>query len=288
VKALFENIPSESGSSFAYRVFRWTHFPFNWHFHPEIELTLIVRGTGQRFVGDNISAFKEGDLVLLGPDLPHTWMSQPDKRRTSQSVVIQFRREFLGQSFFDGAREMSSVARLLDRSARGICFVGPTRDRIARVMEQMEELSPLRRLIKLLESLDELARAQTTTTLSSEGFRPTLKLHEQKRIDAVSIFLNRQFVRPIDLAEAAEVARLSPRAFTRFFRRATGKTFTDYVNELRVGRACQLMLQSDKNISTIAYDAGFGNLSNFNRRFIRIKGVNPRHFRRSYQPKSQP
>jgi len=156
------------------------------------------------------------------------------------------------------------------------------------VMEQMEELSPLRRLIKLLESLDELARAQTTTTLSSEGFRPTLKLHEQKRIDAVSIFLNRQFVRPIDLAEAAEVARLSPRAFTRFFRRATGKTFTDYVNELRVGRACQLMLQSDKNISTIAYDAGFGNLSNFNRRFIRIKGVNPRHFRRSYQPKSQP
>jgi AraC-like DNA-binding protein len=286
VKALFENIPSESGSSFAYRVYRTTHFPFNWHFHPEIELTLIVRGAGQRFVGDNISPFNEGDLVLLGPDLPHTWMSQPDKRRASQSVVIQFRWEFLGQSLFDGAPEMSSTTRLLDRSARGLHFSGPIRDRIARAMEQMEELSPFRRLIKLLESLDDLARAPAPAVLSSEGFRPTLKLDERKRIDAVSIFLNRQFVRPIGLSEAAAVARLSPRAFTRFFRRATGKTFTDYVNELRVGRACQLMLQSDKNISTIAFDAGFGNLSNFNRRFMRIKGVSPRQFRRSYQLKS--
>lgn len=282
MKALFENVPRGTEISFAYRIFRRTRFPFNWHFHPEIELTLIRRGRGRRFVGDNIEPFAEGDLVLIGENLPHTWMSDADERATSESIVIQFRREFLGREFFERVPEVANARRLLERAARGLRFSGSARSRTAATMSRMEHRSPLERLTDVLGILGDLAGERSAAPLSSASFQPSPQQLDRKRVHAVCDFLNREFARPITLDEAAAVAKLSASGFSRFFFGATGKTFTGYLTELRIGRACQLLLQTDKNIATIAYDAGFENLSNFNRRFQKVKRMTPREFRKAY------
>jgi AraC-like DNA-binding protein len=284
MKASLEKIQSPPASSFAFRRFEVAGFPFNWHFHPEIELTLIERGRGQRFVGDDISTFSPGDLVLLGSNLPHTWMSESGgrRKRRSASSVIQFRPDFLGPAFFSAA-EMQHVKWLLERAGRGLQFSGVVRDRAAAAMMEMADAPPLRRLTLLLESLDRLAGARGGKFLCSAGYAPQVSASQQLRISQVYGWLNQNFTRPIRLSEAAERVHLSESAFTRFFQRATGRRFTEYLNQLRVGRACELMIEHDWKITTIAAEAGFENLSHFNRTFRKLKQMRPREFRRAHR-----
>jgi AraC-like DNA-binding protein len=149
-------------------------------------------------------------------------------------------------------------------------------------MHAMEKQAPLRRLTLLLEVLDTLAHDHRARPLSSPGFRPAVANWDQKRITRVCDLLNREFTRPIKLAEAADMVHLSASAFARFFQRATGKHFTAYLTELRIGRACELMIETEKKIATIAHESGFENLSHFNRTFQRSKRATPREFRRAH------
>jgi AraC-like DNA-binding protein len=284
-KAFFESIEPAPDTSFAYKHFPVPSFPFHWHFHPEIELTLIIRGRGRRFVGDNIAPFGEMDLVLLGSNLPHTWRSDDEPRPKPagcHSIVIQFRPDFLGSALSGPMKEMRAIAELLGRARLGFQFVGHVRDQTAEAMHAMEELAPLGRLTMLLEILDRLAHDDRARALSSPGFRPAVADWDQKRITRVCDLLNREFTRPIKLAEAADLVHLSASAFARFFQRATGKHFTAYLTELRVGRACELMIETEKKIATIAHESGFENLSHFNRTFQRSKGSTPREFRKAH------
>jgi AraC-like DNA-binding protein len=283
---LFESIALEPDSSFACKQLRSTAFPFKWHMHPELELTLIIRGRGSRFVGDDISPFADNDLVLLGSDLPHTWQSDDRnarrRRGDCQAIVIQFRKDLLGVVGYS-LEEFRPIYELLERAARGLKFGVRSREVVACLMHTMQTLSPLKRLTSLIEILDHLAQDRQARPISSAGFQPKMARKDQKRVTQVCGLLNDQFTRPIKLAELAEVAGLSESAFARFFMRATGKHFTAYLTELRIGRACELMIETEKKIATIAMESGFENLSHFNRTFRREKNTTPREFRRAHQ-----
>lgn len=282
MKARIERVSPGAEASFICRRRTDPRFGFFWHVHPEIELTLIVRSRGRRFVGDSIEPYEDGDLVLLGSNLPHTWDSDPRRRGPHEAVFCQFSESFLGSDFLRSP-EMAPTRRLLDRAGRGLRFSGRTQRAVSRRMEGMDRLAGLARLAALLEVLDLLARSRDVRPLSSREFVPTLRRGDAGRIDRVCRVLNERCTGRITLAEAAAAAHLSIPAFSRFFRRKTGRTLVAYLNELRTGLACRELVESERSISDIAFDSGFNNLSNFNRRFLELKGMSPRAFRRQFQ-----
>ena len=282
MQAFFEKI-SASGQSFVVRERVDPAFDFRWHFHPEFELTFIAQSSGQRFVGDSIERYRDGDLVLLGPNLPHTWMSDAAAAKTPKhrAIYAQFLSDFAGSEFFEKP-ELAAVARLLERAAQGLRFTGKTQLAAARLMPELFAASGLQQLLKLLEILDLLARSKDATPLSSKTYAPSLKRRDERRIDDVCRFIHENIAQPIEQPEAARRAHLSVSAFSRFFKKSLGRTFSEYVNELRVGQACRLLIESDKSIAEIAFGAGFENLSNFNRRFRALKKISPREYRRKF------
>jgi AraC-like DNA-binding protein len=281
MKARIERVSPGGAASFLCRRRIDPRFGFYWHAHPEIELTLIVRSRGRRFVGDSIEPYEDGDLVLVGPNLPHTWDSDPRRSGRHEALFCQFSGSFLGEDFLH-APELAAVRRLLDRSAQGLRFTGRTQKAAARRMEGMDRLQGLGRLAALLEVLDLLARSREVRPLSSPEFVPSLRRGDAGRIDRVCRMLNERCTERITLAEAAAEAHLSIPAFSRFFRRKTGRTLVAYLHELRTGLACRELIETERPVSDIAFDSGFNNLSNFNRRFRSLKGMSPREFRRQF------
>lgn len=282
MQALFEKIQPQ-GQSFLVKERSDPQFEFRWHYHPEIELTWIVESHGTRFVGDDLARYGPGDLVLLGPNLPHTWQSEETSRlKKHRALYTQFRSDFLGETFFS-TPELASVRRLMESAERGLRFGGKTVPAAGALLEKMVGASGVRRVTLLLELLDLLAQARSITPLSSRAFAPALNRADQNRIDSVCRFINERFTEGVAQPEVARVAHLSVPAFSRFFKRSLGRTFTAYVNELRIGHACQMLIESDKSVAEICYASGFENLSNFNRRFLTLKKTGPRDFRRRYQ-----
>ena len=279
MRARRQKITHPDQSSFTYRQKSVARLPFDWHFHPEHELTLITRSSGTRYVGDASEEYDDGDLVLLGPNLPHTWDSTTSRRaiRQHRAVFAQFGADFLGERFL-AAPELRSVAQLLERSARGLVFSGESARRSSAQLLAMAELSGLDRLVALLAVLERLARDGEARAIVSEGYSPPRR-DEHRRIDRVIRFVHDRVRGELAQTAVAEFAGLSPAAFSRFFRRAVGKTFVEYVGEVRIGHAARLLIETDLSVLDIAYESGFRNLSNFNRRFRRLKGKSPREFR---------
>jgi AraC-like DNA-binding protein len=284
VRARIEKLLPPATASFIYRIKREPSFGIYWHYHPEYQLTLVRRGQGKRFVGDDISRFKAGDLVLTGPNLPHMWCSSrahDSSRLPHEAIIIQFPETIFGGQFLD-LPEMSAVRRLLERSAQGIRFANSVHGKIAPRMIRMGRRRGLARLIELLEILRILSQAPVDRVLSSKAVIPAVGFADRERIDRICRHVAENSMRPIVLAQAASAAHMSVPAFTRFFRKCTGKTFVEYLTELRVGAACRLLMETDRTVTQICYASGFSNLSNFNRRFRDLKGVTPREFRRQY------
>lgn len=284
--ARVERISPGGGASFLCRRRTEARFGFYWHYHPELELTLILRSRGRRFVGDSIEPYEEGDLVLLGSNLPHTWDSDPGRRGPHEAVFCQFSQTFLGREFLD-LPELSGIRRLLGRASRGLRFRGAAQKEAGLRMERLPELGGMGRLTALLEVLELLSRSRHVRPLSSRGFVPTLRRGDADRIDQVCRFLAGRCTDRITLEEAAAEAHLSIPAFSRFFRRRTGRTLVAYLNELRLGRVSSELIASERPISDIAFDCGFNNLSNFNRRFLALKKMSPRDFRRQFQSRPE-
>jgi AraC-like DNA-binding protein len=282
--ARFEKVRSATGSFTAYER-RDREFAFNWHYHPEFELTLITDSQGQRLVGDSICDYRPGDLVLLAPNLPHAYRSWPTvstSSRQHRAVVIQFRMECFGPQFFE-LPEMIPVAQMFQRSVTGLAF-GETRagKRVAKWLQEIPSLPPGRRLLLLLSALVELASESEAKTISTETLLPLCHVEEQRRIDQICSYLHQRFDQEIDFTDLACTVHLSQAALCRFFRRATGRTMTTYINQLRVGAATQLLMNSDLSVLEIGFRVGFGNYSNFNRQFKTIKGVTPLSLRREF------
>lgn len=282
MKATIQKLTQPAQSSFIYQVKISSQFRFNWHFHPEYELTYIDRSHGKRFVGDNIANYGDGDLVLLGANLPHTWQSTSQKPRQHKAYIIQFGEGFLGR---DGLAcvELRHVRRLLERSARGLHFYGRVCHVAARRIKALKDTSGLQRLTGLLEVLDLLGRSRSCEEISSAGFVPAMNIRQHRRIDRVLQYISTHFRENISQAEVAALVEMSPALFSRFFKRTVGMTFVKYVNNLRISHSCQLLIDTELPILEISHRAGFSNLSNFNRRFLEAKELTPRQFRCQFQ-----
>lgn len=283
-KASYEKVHPEPGRSFAFREFDLPRFDSPWHFHPEIELTLVLAGHGRRFVGDHIGDYGPGDLVLVGSGLPHYWHSEPGRgggSARSRSLVFQFLPGFLGDGFLQ-LPEMGGVANLFRKASRGLCFSGKTRDAVADIMTGLESRAGTGQLIGLLDILNLMSRLRDARKLASDGFSPAFDTLAEERINRCQSYILEHLSESIQLEHVASHVNMSPSAFSRYFKKIMGKTFSRFVNELRVGQACRALLETDRPIAEIAFESGYNNLSNFNRRFLELRGVSPRRFREDH------
>ena len=279
MKAVLEKVlPPDQNRSFLHFEFEARRFRTPFHYHPEVELTLIVDGPGHRYVGDHIGRFDSGDLVLIGPNLPHMYTSDDKFHGPAHAVVTQFLPTFLGEDFLK-VGELAPVRKLLERSRVGLAFYGRTREKVATRMLELKRLEGLARLSALLQILELLAWSVDCRPLASPGYSPSLALYQGERINNVCALISRRFREGITQSEAARAAKMSPPSFSRFFKRATNRTFRAFLNEVRVGHASHLLVESDKTVAEICYESGFGNLSNFNRQFLKLRRVAPRLYR---------
>jgi len=279
VKAILEKVPHAQDYSFACLKFRLRRLHVPFHYHPEIELSLIVSSTGQRCVGDDIARFGPGDLVLMGPNLPHMYINDAKFRGTARSIVLQFLPEFLGADFLQRS-ELRSINALLEKSNNGLVFHGRTRDKVSSMIAQLSEMEGFERLITLLKILQTLANTKECRMLASPNYAPALALYQGERINRVCELIFRKYKEQVTQKEAAQSVQMSVPSFSRFFRRATKRTFRAFLNEVRIGHASQALLETDRTVAEICYDSGYANLSNFNRQFRSLRKVSPREYRK--------
>ena len=276
MKAILEDIKTNQGIS-SFHAFRYQvpYFQFKWHYHPEFELTYIVKGNGYRIVGNSYEPFNDGDLVLLGSNLPHTWSGKADGDVNSDAIVIQFSSEFI--SSFLEFNESILIKNMLESSLRGINFE-PDEQLVTKIIE-ITETNGVDRILKLISILDILSKKQIKL-IAPNTFHNVVSKKSEVRINKVCLFIQNNFQNKIYLKEVADLIYLTESNFCKFFKKATGKTYSDYVNEIRVNEASRLLFQSDKTISQISFECGFETLSYFNRVFLNKKGITPSVYRK--------
>jgi len=252
-------------------------FDFFWHYHPEYELTYILRGNGKRLVGDSYENFDEGDLVLLGPLLPHTWFTEKRSKENYRAIVIQFSLNFIEPML--QYTEMADIRKLLKKADKGLRFSTQKSKELSVHLYQILHNKGVDSITSLLLLLQKLSNSRTIS-LATPGFRPIKGNQNQQRINIVFQYVQQQFKNGISLREAASLIHLSQSAFCKFFKRISGKTFSDYVNDIRIAHACQLLIESDMLIEQIAYESGFDSLTYFNRIFLKKKETKPGSFRK--------
>ncbi len=279
MKATLEKISHDHSRSLSLFDFEVRRFDCPFHYHPEIELTLIAGSSGHRYVGDHIGRFNAGDLVLMGPNLPHSYINDEKVSQRPHSIVLQFLPGCLGADFFQ-LGEMKQIGDLLERSRVGLAFHGRTRERAAEALTRLTHLNGVERVTHFLALLQMLASTREFRRLASPTYAPSLALYQGERINRVCELMSKRFRENITQSEAARAARMSPPSFSRFFRRATNRTFRAFLNEVRIGHASRQLLETDQSVVEICHDSGFGNLSNFNRQFLKLRKVSPRDYRR--------
>ena len=282
LKAAYEAIQPNTDSSFSVRTFEEAAFTAPYHYHPEYELTLIVRGSGQRFVGSHVADYGPGDLVLVGADVPHCWKSAPGQpgQTSAVSVVAQFTADFLGATFF-GVPELAAVTQLLQRSAGGVRF-SDQKSLSESLLRLGTEADPFQRLLALLALLQQLASAPGCEVLSPQPLTGTLPSAERARFHRVMAYLVEHFRAGVTLAGAAEAASLTPTAFCKYFKTLTRKTFIETVIEYRLQYATRQLAGTDKPVADICYDSGFGDVSYFNKTFKKHLHRSPLQYRQAF------
>lgn len=283
MKPQFEQVVVVPGESWTLLWRELPELPFLWHYHPEYELTLTLNACGQRYVGDSLEDFESGDLVMLGPNQPHTWAAchRPDATSPMLAVVIWFSSEWLGR-LLDGWPELSVLKNLVAHAGRGLRFSKGVVAQAEPLMLAMRDLAPVHRLPLLFQVLTLLAQDAESQMLATYAFSPAGD-KVQDRMERVLDHLHASTKQTISLPQLAEEAALSVGAFHRFFKRHTGMTVLDYVAQLRIGLACQLLISTDRPVRIVAIEAGYQNLAHFNRQFLKLKKMTPSDFRRSYR-----
>ncbi len=253
-----------------------------WHYHPEFEITLIESGAGTFFVGDHIEHYDNNDLVLLGGNLPHEWrisLERDDYINTESSIAIHFLPDFVGDHFLS-LPETLKFKNLLERARFGLKFTNKeTIAEVQHLIRQMLSLQGLKKMVNFLNVIECLASDSTSKQLCSPGFTQTFQNMETEKISVVFQYLMKNFKHDISLEEVSDKTCMTPNAFCRWFKKSSGKTFIEYLNEVRTGYSKKLLQGDNLSISQIAFEAGFRNISNFNKRFKNIHGLTPSEYR---------
>ncbi|WP_127145782.1 AraC family transcriptional regulator [Pelagibacterium montanilacus] len=279
-----ELVHIRKGESFA----AWRHgYPFRtvrWHYHPEYEIHLVVATSGRFYVGDHVGEFSPGQLILTGPNLPQNWISDlgSDETAPRRTEVIQFPESFI-EDALQAFPEMDAARALLERSRRGILFDYRTGAKVRPLMERLTEARGVLRLGLFFEILDILVNAPNTQTLASMSLLLDMEKAEESDMNRAIAYLRENLTAPISEAEFARFTGQSPSAFSRSFKRHTGSTLVRFRNQLRIDLACKMLLTDpDAKVADLCFEVGFSNLSNFNRHFLRLKGMSPSEFRAKF------
>jgi len=280
LKSQFEHITFPKGCSIRVYHRQIPAIPFEWHYHPEYELTLTLNSRGWRFIADHIGPYESRDLVLVPSDMPHTWASTSaiDASLPHVAVVVWFTRTWAFQ-MADVCPEFSGLRKLLKKAPPGLSFPQAAGARMESRLPELLSASPRRRLQTALETLSELAEVEATPLATQITLRPEAS-SDSEQLTRVLDLLHKRFAEPIRVEDLCSAGNLSPRSLHRLFVRHVGENVSDYLGRLRIGRACMLLVETDRPISVIASETGFSNLSNFNRRFLEARGMTPREFRR--------
>ncbi|MDB5151984.1 MAG: helix-turn-helix protein [Mucilaginibacter sp.] len=284
IKASYEVLQPASGHSFLLRKFGKTAFDAPYHFHEEYELTYILHGCGKRYVGSHMEDFASGDLVLLGASLPHCWKLEADvsDHKEASAIVIQFGANFLGDDFFNKV-ELQGIKKLLQKSSSGISFNAGTRGIVNRSMKHLsEEKGNFKMLLSLLGILQRLAASTEYTLLDQQRSIAEQSRAEQERINPIFAYLVENFRGQVSLDEASNIAHMTPNAFCKYFKKITRKTFMETVIEYRLNYATQQLVQTDKPISEISFDSGFGDVSHFYKMFKHKMHQSPLNYRKNF------
>jgi len=256
--------------------------PFQWHHHPEYELTLTLNSRGQRFIGDHVGHYDSGDLVLVGPNLPHTWYSQEKVLEDDPHIalVVWFHPD-LTNRLTQNLVEFRGVQAMLRRAGSGLLFSPAASDAVRADFESLFSCPPAKRLLTLLAILHQLTSDQAEP-LSNGSPTPAYPREGRERIDRILTHLHARYKEPLKLNELAQVAALSESGLHRLFLKHTGKTLSAYVTRMRIGDACARLSGTTQPINYIADAVGYPSLANFNRQFLALKGMTPREYRRLF------
>ena len=279
MKLLVEKLPLTEDSSFVARVHRTPNFEVPWHQHIELELILFTEGAGLSFVGNYVGEFEVGDIFFLGSNLPHTFQKSGDL--ITSAVVVHFKEDFWGQDFLK-MKECKNIHSLFNKAFQGLKITGKTKDLLNPLIQSLAAEKGLSKLITLLECLNHLAETEEYTTLSTQD-KKQLNTKNKERIDRIFQYTMDNFKDPITLNNIAEVANMSIPAFCNYFKKSTKKNYIEFLNEVRIGYACNLIIENQTNITEACYQSGFNTIANFNRQFLKIKGMTPSSFKKHLQ-----
>ena len=291
MKPLYQDLPFPIDSHIHYYIEDLPHFIVPWHYHPAIEIMYITRGIGTRFVGDCIEQYEEGDVCMIGPNLPHEWRNDDayfDKESGLRAtcICLFFKREIFDPNFIR-LPEMNNIRDLIERSRRGLKFTGNSKLEITRFIRSSVNDVGVRKVTNLLTLLELMATSTEYELLASVGFTNSVNSEDFERFNKVYKFLVKNFATSIRLEEVSTLVGLAPTAFCRYFKERTKKTFVEYLNEMRIGYSKKLLLENKMKISTISGEVGFPNLSNFISQFKKVTGMSPSQFQKQFGVKAK-
>ncbi len=281
LKPVLETISPEFGSSFTIKHYNQSNLidkPY-WHCHAGYEIVYISNGKGRRQVGDHNTVYCDGDLVFLGPNLPHIGLANGVSEAYTE-VAVQMETDFLGKDFFLRP-EMEGIRQLFRRAEKGLSFYGDTKLEIGSRLKQLPDRPSFSRLIELLQILDSLSQSTEYKPLNAKGISLEVGGHELSRIQVVYDYISKNYQNNISLEEVAKEVNMTVPAFCRFIKKGIDKTFTQLVNEFRIAEACRLLSEEHLTIANVGFECGFNNLSHFNKQFKLITGSSPSDYRRN-------
>lgn len=264
------------------------HFRFPLHFHEEYEIVYVIKSFGKKFVGDSVEEFAPSDLSMYGSNLPHFYMSDPTYYNENpnlrvNTIVIQFPKSYFPESQLQRT-EFASVQKLLKSASAGLVFTAESAVRGGRMLQEILKTSGMERHLLFVKLIDYLGNCKAQT-IASPDYTNEMKDQREPRMAKIYKFTTRNYNRKIELEEVASVAGMSIAAFCRYFKQKSGKTFSQFVNEQRISYACKLLKHGNRTIADICDEAGFNNLSNFNRQFKNVIGKSPSEYRKLFKGK---
>jgi AraC-like DNA-binding protein len=290
MKELLEQIKLNPDESYYIGIFQDHIDQSRWHYHQEYELSFITEGSGRRIVGDSVEEFHPGDLIFIGPRIPHVWFSEipllnQHSGRTLESVYLLFNQDILPDEITT-LPEFIHVNRAMQLSERGIRITDDTLNQVSMIMLQLPYLSGLKRLMLFYEIMDIIGRSHSFQFLASKSYVRSKFEASNIRVKSIHEFLMLNYREEINLEEIAGIVHMAPASACRFFKSSTGLTIFEYLNKIKIDYACKLLLNTDMNVVDISYDCGFNNLSHFNKQFRKFIGKTPTQFRKLRQVSS--
>jgi AraC-like DNA-binding protein len=289
MKPLFHKVPTSLQNSFGIRHDIEPNFGKIWHYHPELELHYVVRGEGVRFIGDNISNFSSGEIILLGENLPHTWRCNEEYYQQQsglevEAIVIQFLPDCLGKDFIH-LPESFLIPKLFDKAKKGMIINGTAREKLIQLLENAPKANQIDKLLLLMNILKVLAETEEFTEITSAHAFYQSNETDSLRLNKICSFTLTHYKREITLEEIAAISNLSITSFCRYFRLMTNKTYYDFLIEIRISHACRLLVEDKFPTDVICFECGFNNVSNFYRHFKKVTGTTPMDYKRKYLSK---